>query len=66
MLNILRRFFLCTFKEKSHSNLANVLKVYGHPAIDTHKILCVSQIFAPVMFADDYGTKNPYQNSLSL
>jgi hypothetical protein len=36
-------------------------KVYGGPSM----ILFVSQIFAP-MFIDDYGTKNPYQNSLSL
>ncbi len=26
----------------------------------------VSQIFAAIMFVDDCGTKNPYQNSLSL
>ncbi len=29
-------------------------------------ILCVSQIFAAIMFVDDGGTKNPYQISLSL
>ena len=31
--------------------------------IDVHS---VSQIFAAIMFVDDCGTKNPYQNSLSL
>ncbi len=29
-------------------------------------ILCVSQIFAAIMFFDDCETKNPCQNSLSL
>jgi hypothetical protein len=36
-----------------------------HSSLIYH-ILCMSQIFAAIMFVDDCGTKNPYQNSLSL
>ncbi len=35
-------------------------------AIYLNKIHRVSQIFAAILFVDDCGTKNPYQNSLSL
>ncbi len=34
--------------------------------IKQNEIHSVSQIFAAIMFVDDCGTKNPYQNSLSL
>jgi hypothetical protein len=45
--------------------------IYLCPDVIIHFIIhfiihSVSQIFAAIMFVDDCGTKNPYQNSLSL
>ncbi len=55
-----------TTTTKSATTIAVGLVKFGFVVISWRYILCVSKIFAAIRFVDAYGTKKPYQNSMSL